>query len=218
MLCGNCEEVQSTMICEQCEGEDSFFCQQCWTIHIQVKAFRKHSCRAAADDPPPVAMLSIPQHQKIKIENKIKIPPGTFTATDPTEASSAPRTSKDYLRGVENTFLNITDKRLSCEEEMEAMLSEPAPRIENDSTTRGSMHGDPMGFLEHCDCLIEACSDVGELSTKTALYGFITALLVHVVTKILFGNVTDSRVCRQSACVSLSGLTHSLVQAGCLSL
>ena len=198
VLCGNCEEREAIEICEQCEGEDSLFCQQCWSIHVQVKAFRKHTSHSAT---------SIDNHsnssnhlnlQKLKLEKGKTKRPEKVSQDKPTKHAldaAAPdlKLKKGYAEGVKEAFLNFSNNRPNYDEDFKAMFS--IPENEHSTTddvdiTQAEQHSEPTTFLEYCDNLIEACnniSETGEMDTNTMVYGFIAALLVHIVTKVIFG-------------------------------
>jgi hypothetical protein len=229
VLCGNCEEQDATEVCDQCEGEDSFFCQQCWSIHIQVKVFRRHKSHPITtnngndigglvdgqDSLPQLNDESSLSSSQLNLQ-KLKLEKGKIKRSERSgEELSAKRTvisapklnpKKGYMEGVKDAFLNISDKRPNYEEEFKAMLStattpgdDPctistggAEDYSNSNCNQSDQldQDSPISFLEYCDNLIEACSDVsdiGDMSTKTILYGFFSALLVHIVTKLLFG-------------------------------
>lgn len=213
-MCGNCEKQDATHICEQCEGEDSYFCQKCWNIHTQVKAFRQHvathstnSVNATISSMPEIPSSAQFNLQQIKLEKgKTKNGPLSFDENSPKIISRGPLLSeqkacknKSYMEGVKDAFLNISGSRPNYEAEFKAMLGKPD---EQENVGQKEMQNEspksPMSFLEYCDNLVEACSnvsDVGEMNTNTVVYGFVAALIVHIVTKILFGENADVFLC-----------------------
>lgn len=227
VLCGNCEEREAVEICEQCEGEDSMFCKQCWDIHVQVKAFRKHKSHSATttdsrmsdgeeissreSESESSAHLNL---QKLKLEkgktkieerSEQKLNEDLLSIKKQNTIDSVPnlKLKKSYMEGVQDAFLNISSKRPNYEEDFKALFSSPENKHVISEGGNGDTDADglttyeeqeeqqePTSFFEYCDNLIEACSNIsdgGEMTTNTMLYGFIAALLVHIVTKIIFG-------------------------------
>lgn len=223
IVCGNCEAKDATNVCEQCEGEDSYFCMQCWSIHVQVKAFRQHKSHPLGVVSGTAATSSSPSSESTKDNatcnqsndisterqinfQKMKLEKGKkMSSHDDFEVSSVKKKAantppiiptmkikKGYIDGVKDAFLNISNNRPNYEEEFKAMLSLPID--ENGDATQDEteqLQGQPpLTFMEYFDNLLDACSNVtdnGEMNMNTMLYGFIAALTVHIVTKILFG-------------------------------
>ena len=152
-VCGNCEKQDATLICEQCEGEDSYFCQQCWDIHIQVKLFRRHSSHAIRTSPhdcvshnnanggpvktcndvsPSCDERSQLNLQRMKLEKgkSNKVLSDSLEENEPlincnSKAAPVLKPQRGYMEGLNDAIKNIADKRPDYEKEFHDMFSKP---------------------------------------------------------------------------------------------
>jgi hypothetical protein len=71
-ICGNCEQSLASLICQQCEGDDAFFCAICWRVHTQVKIFKLHTCLECKSKESKISMLQKgPQNDSILIKSNL---------------------------------------------------------------------------------------------------------------------------------------------------
>lgn len=205
VLCGNCEERSPIVVCDQCEGDDSFFCQKCWNIHVQVKAFRNHTsqpvfenneCLQLKKDNATTSQILGENLQKLKMD-KFKTGVGSLPDKTPSQSpSQSTKPSKNYVQGIEKVLQNIADKRPDYKRDYNDMIS----KWSNDRISEKAVldvveksGNEPLSFLEHIDDLIDTFSNVsdnGEMNINVVVYGLICALLIHIVTKLIFGRLS----------------------------
>lgn len=204
VLCGNCEQNSAVCQCTNCESDDSFFCDKCWSIHKQVKLFKSHE-RIELSSP----SLCCNCEKSVANVQCIQCDPtdGSFCLTC-AEVHSQVKAFKNHRfitldpKPSHSGLGHDHSKKKKCNfEPIEVTVSEDTATSILDScydfflqtveyfnltfTSDGTSTGDK--FFES---LLESIGDIThskDMDMKTVVFGFSVAFVIHLLVKLLLG-------------------------------
>jgi hypothetical protein len=182
-LCTNCEREKATLQCQNCQNNESQFCQRCWKIHIQVKSFKDHAsspikhlcgncdvnsavfqCRQCLESDSFFCKVCSEIHCQVKAFKT-----HNFSIIDNDDRSASELLSKTSTKPSSSSIIldKLYSKFLYLFKYFE--FDEPS--------------------TEFFNWIPESLSEIigTTLDSKTITFGFIIAFIAHFVIKLLFG-------------------------------
>lgn len=201
--CGNCDEKEALYQCTSCEADNSYFCEECWKVHVKVKQFRAHTYFEIS---PKIICCNCDQvnastkclqcnvldshfcedcsliHKQVKAFRSHTIVPLNSRSHMPPHKSSSTKTTTK----VEPLEISVSeDPATSAMDYCFGLFLRAVDFLKID-VGDNSKRGD-----KYFDWIIESLGDItssGDMDHKTIMFGLTVAFLVHVVVKLLLGN------------------------------